>query len=78
MSNLRPVYASNPSPLEAPSLDIIEVDQKRVSCDGGGGAMGHPRVWLHLGEDNQVMCTYCSRSYVLRGSDASQNAEPQE
>ncbi len=50
-----------------PQFEIIEVDQKRVACDGGGGALGHPRVWLHLGEENQIACTYCSRLYVMRG-----------
>ena len=30
-------------PVEAP--EIIEVDDTRVACDGGGGALGHPRVY---------------------------------
>ena len=51
-------------------FEIIRVQAKRVGCDGGGGALGHPRVWLHLGEENQVQCTYCSRLYVMEGSDA--------
>ena len=53
-------------------FEIIRVNAKRVSCDGGGGALGHPRVWLHLGEEDQVQCTYCSRLYVMEGSDADQ------
>lgn len=37
----------------------------RVPCDGGGGALGHPRVWLTLDENTrQVRCPYCSRHYV--------------
>jgi uncharacterized Zn-finger protein len=37
----------------------------RVSCDGGGGALGHPQVWLTLDETTrQVRCPYCSRLYV--------------
>ena len=37
----------------------------RVACDGGGGALGHPRVWLTLDEaTRQVRCSYCSRLYV--------------
>lgn len=53
-------------------FEIIRVNAKRVACDGGGGALGHPRVWLHLGEEDQVQCTYCSRLYVMEGSDADQ------
>ena len=51
--------------------ETIEVDQQRVACDGGGGALGHPRVWLHLGEEHRIACTYCSRVYVKRQLDAN-------
>ena len=29
----------------------IEVDETRVACDGGGGALGHPRVYLEMGDE---------------------------
>jgi uncharacterized Zn-finger protein len=35
-----------------------------VACDGGDGALGHPRVFLRIVE-TEVMCPYCSRLYVL-------------
>ncbi|MEC8851089.1 MAG: zinc-finger domain-containing protein, partial [Pseudomonadota bacterium] len=46
--------------------EIIEVDKTNVACDGGGGPLGHPRVFLHMGEDDSVTCPYCSRHFVLR------------
>ena len=37
----------------------------RVSCDGGEGALGHPRVWLSLDRDTgYVECPYCDKLYV--------------
>jgi len=45
--------------------EIIEVTTKRVACDGGGGALGHPRVFLEMGEKTEIVCPYCSRHYVL-------------
>ena len=45
--------------------EIIAVDERSVACDGGNGALGHPRVWLRIA-DKQVMCPYCSRLYVLK------------
>jgi uncharacterized Zn-finger protein len=42
----------------------IYTEDKRVACDGGGGALGHPQVWLTLGGDGQVTCPYCSRLFV--------------
>ena len=32
----------------------------RVACDGGEGALGHPRVWLQIPLDiGWVECPYC-------------------
>ena len=48
-------------------FEIISVDRLEVACDGGGGALGHPRVFLHIdGESHQVMCPYCSRLYIYK------------
>lgn len=51
-------------------FETIEVNQLELSCDGGGGALGHPRVYLHIDHDhdNKVTCPYCSRTYVLKQS----------
>ncbi len=46
------------------ATEIIHVDDRTVACDGGGGALGHPRVFLHI-EGESVTCPYCSRLYVL-------------
>ena len=53
--------------------EIIHVDDRTVACDGGDGALGHPRVFLRIPE-HDVLCPYCSRLYVLnagagQGSD---------
>jgi uncharacterized Zn-finger protein len=50
-------------PLPAP--EIIVVRSKRVACDGVGGALGHPRVYLEMGEADFVECPYCDRRFVL-------------
>ena len=50
-------------PVEAP--EIIEVETRRVSCDGVGGGLGHPRVYLEMGEEDFVECGYCDRKFVL-------------
>ncbi|MCI2394174.1 zinc-finger domain-containing protein [Aliiroseovarius sediminis] len=41
------------------------VDSFKVSCDGGEGALGHPRVYLLIpAEDGWVECPYCDCKYV--------------
>jgi uncharacterized Zn-finger protein len=49
-------------------FETIYVDTKVVACNGGGGALGHPRIYLNLGSDNRVECPYCSRLFVLEGT----------
>ncbi|MES2471683.1 MAG: zinc-finger domain-containing protein [Pseudomonadota bacterium] len=51
-------------PVDAP--EIVETDNSRVACDGGGGALGHPKVFLEMGDETQVECPYCDKRFVLR------------
>lgn len=47
-------------------FETIEVQHAEVACDGGGGALGHPKVYLHIdSDDGRITCPYCSRTYVL-------------
>jgi len=48
-----------------PPPEVIVVRTRRVACDGVGGALGHPRVWLEMGEADFVECSYCDRRFVL-------------
>lgn len=62
--------ASKPGTIVTASGAVIEpihVTTKRIACDGGGGALGHPKVWYDLGADGHVECLYCGRIYVLDG-----------
>ncbi len=48
---------------EAP--EIIEVEESALACDGGDEPLGHPRVFLKVGEGGWVECPYCDRRFVL-------------
>lgn len=45
--------------------EVIQVTSRRVKCDGGGGALGHPVVYYDMGEESFVECGYCDRRFVL-------------
>ena len=49
-------------------FEVIQVTAREVACDGGGGPLGHPKVYLHVDHEDgdQVTCPYCSRTYVYR------------
>ena len=55
---------------ETASHETIETTETRVACDGGGGALGHPKVYYDLGHDGKAECNYCGRVFVRKG-DAS-------
>lgn len=58
--------ASTPGDPDAiPAPETIEVTSRRVKCDGGGGALGHPVVYYDMGEEAFVECGYCDRRFVL-------------
>jgi len=49
-----------------PAPETQTVTQTRVACDGGEGALGHPRVWLSIPrETGWVDCPYCDKRFIL-------------
>jgi len=61
--------SAQPAPPTAPNAlpppEVVTVRSHRVACDGIGGALGHPRVWLEMGGAGFVECPYCDRRFVL-------------
>lgn len=51
-----------PTPSEP---ETIRTGSKRVKCDGGGGALGHPAVYYDLGAAGEAECLYCDRKFVF-------------
>lgn len=56
-----------PVPHHAPvyqPTEVFHTDESVVACDGGGGPLGHPRVFLRF-VAREKLCPYCSRLFVL-------------
>jgi uncharacterized Zn-finger protein len=51
-------------------IETIYVDTAVVACNGDGGPLGHPRVYLNLGPGGKIECPYCSRLFVKRDHHA--------
>ncbi len=49
--------------------EVIEVDTEVVDWEGGG-ALGHPRVWLNMAGQGEIDCPYCDRQFVLKKKKA--------
>jgi uncharacterized Zn-finger protein len=56
--------------IQAPEIKIVSTH--RVACDGGEGAMGHPRVWLQIPEiEGWIECPYCDCRFELKDGTAA-------
>jgi uncharacterized Zn-finger protein len=54
----------------AEPVETVETDNPAVNCDGGGGALGHPKVYLQIKpEHGEIDCPYCGKRFVLKQSD---------
>jgi NADH dehydrogenase (ubiquinone) Fe-S protein 6 len=60
--------ATDPS---VPETQLVET--RRVHCDGAmeiSPALGHPRVFLQIGEEGYVECGYCDKRFILKAGPA--------
>jgi len=64
-SPLEPATLFEHGRVAAEPPEVVVVNEHRVSCEGLGGALGHPRVYLEMGAKGYVECGYCDRRFVL-------------
>lgn len=50
----------------SPETIICDNGADGVSCDGGGGPLGHPVVWYSFDGQDRVECGYCDRLFVKK------------
>ena len=44
-------------------IDVNPIYLRQVACDGGGGALGHPKVYINLDKEGPQSCIYCGLRY---------------
>ncbi len=47
------------------ALEVVFVDDRRVWCQGSGGALGHPKVFYTIGDKGYAECMYCDRVFIF-------------
>lgn len=47
----------------AESTSFVTTKDDTVSCDGGQGAQGHPKIYLDVKKKGDVFCPYCSKHF---------------
>ena len=56
-------------------FETIYIDGMVAACNGGGGPLGHPKVYLNLAPAGRAECPYCSRLFVNRAPPAGATDE---
>jgi uncharacterized Zn-finger protein len=57
---------------------VVEVGVKEFMCVGATEPFDHPHVFLDLGNDNEIICPYCSTLYRFAPDLAAGEARPPE
>ncbi|MDA9231495.1 zinc-finger domain-containing protein [Rickettsiales bacterium] len=54
-------------------IETIFTNSREVSCRGTKDASTHPLVYLNMGQDNKVICPYCSKCFVFKEASKVNN-----
>ena len=59
-------------------VPVIEIGSQEFMCVGANPPFDHPHVFLDLGNDNEIICPYCSTLYRYRRRPRPGEARPPE
>lgn len=61
-----------------PGVPRIQVGSKEFMCIGAHPPLDHPHVFIDMGAENDVICSYCGTLYTFNPLLSSGEAEPAE
>lgn len=56
----------------------IEIGAREFQCTGAHAPFDHPHVFLDMGDDNEIVCPYCSTLYKHVSGLKHNEARPPE
>ena len=61
-----------------PGVAVIEIGAREFMCVGATPPFDHPHVFLDMGEDDEIICPYCSTLFRHDPKLAPHQARPAE
>jgi uncharacterized Zn-finger protein len=61
-----------------PGVAVIEIGAREFMCVGAKPPFDHPHVFLDMGDEDEIVCPYCSTLYRYRASLSPHEAHPAE
>ncbi|GAB7342768.1 hypothetical protein MBLNU457_g0908t1 [Dothideomycetes sp. NU457] len=74
------IMQDQPRPMAA--IDLIHkqpvrwINARTAKCDGGGGPLGHPRIFINVDRPQICQCTYCGLPYAYEKNRKFLEAQP--
>ena len=59
-----------------PGLPKVKVGAKKFMCIGALPPFDHPHIFIDMGKDSEIVCSYCSTHYVFNPQLAPGTSEP--
>ena len=69
-------HSSTPHFHNTEGLARIEVGSKEFMCIGALPPFDHPHIFLDMGKDAEIVCSYCSTLYVFNPHLAPGMSQP--
>ena len=61
-----------------PGVSVIEIGATEFMCVGATPPFDHPHIFLDMGGDPEIICSYCSTLYRFNSSLRPHQARPPE
>jgi uncharacterized Zn-finger protein len=61
-----------------PGVPVIEIGTKELMCVGAKPPFDHPHVFLDMGDENEIICPYCSTLFRYDAALGPHAARPEE
>ena len=47
-------------------ISIIYSSSKKIACDGSISSSNHPKIYLNISKNEEVICPYCGIKYIYQ------------
>jgi len=61
-----------------PGVPVVEIGAKEFMCEGAKPPFDHPHVYLDMGDENEIVCPYCSTLFRYDHALTPHEARPAE
>jgi len=61
-----------------PGVPVIEIGARRFMCVGALPPFDHPHIFCDMGDENEIICSYCSTLYRHNPALEPHEAKPPE